>query len=192
MARALLLSLLLLLGTLSWSQASPARYQVYGGYSYVPSNFAWLGGGENGWNAAFDVNSQKWLGFTADFAQYYATYSFGGCCPADHSNTSTFLFGPRVSAPLSKAPKLTPFGHFLLGVAHINYKAANISGNFFSTSTSFAWAFGGGLDYRLANHFSLRGEGDYMHSHFVTADNQLQSRVPNWHGRISTGVVFRF
>jgi len=39
---------------------------------------------------------------------------------------------------------------------------------------------------------ALRGEGNYMHSHFVTSDNQLQSRIMDWHGRVSTGIVFRF
>lgn len=189
MQRGLLFCVLLLSGILSWSQNAPSHVQVFGGYSYVPTNFAWLGGGENGWNAAVDVNSRRWYGFTADFAQYYATYSF--CCPGDHSNTSTFLFGPRVSAPWSKASRITPFGHFLLGGAHISYTAAN-SNNFFSTNTSFAWSFGGGLDYRLTNRLSLRGEGDYLHSHLVTQDNQLQNQVPNGHGRLSVGAVYRF
>ncbi len=191
MQRRVLLTFLLLFGTLSWSQ-SASHIQVFGGYSYVPTSFSFLGCGENGWNAALDVNSQKWYGFTADFAQYYATYSSSSCCPSDHSTTSTFLFGPRVSAPLSKGSKFTPFGHFLLGGAHINYKFGGLSGNAFSTSTSFAWAFGGGLDCHLTNHVSLRFEGDGLHNHFVPQDNQLQTRVPDWHGRLSTGVVFRF
>jgi len=185
--RWILASLLLLCGTLSWSQAFPS-VQVFGGYSYAPTNFSFLGGGENGWNAALDINSRKWVGFTADFAQYFSTFSFGGGIPSDSSKTYTFLFGPRVSAPLSKASRVTPFGHFLIGAAHIN---DSLAGDF-STSTSFAWDFGGGVDFSLSRHFSLRGEGNYLHNHFVTGDNQLQTRVADWHGRISTGVVFRF
>src|ERR1035438_9778212 len=76
MRRGLLFCVLLLSGILSWSQNAPSHVQVFGGYSYVPTNFAWLGGGENGWNAAVDVNSRRWYGFTADFAQYYATFRF--------------------------------------------------------------------------------------------------------------------
>ena len=186
--RPLLLSIFLLFGTLGWSQ-NPSHIQVFGGYSYVPTDFAWLGGGEHGWNAAVDINSQKWYGFTADFAQYHASYSF--CCQSDHSNTYTFLFGPRVSVPLSKTSKVTPFAHFLLGAAHISYVSSFLRDPF-STSTSFAYAAGGGVDIRLTNHVSLRGAGDYLHNHFVTQDNQLQNQVPNSHGRLSVGAVFHF
>lgn len=178
--------LLLLCGTLSWCQSSPS-VQVFGGYSYTPTNFSFLGGGENGWNAALDINSRKWMGFTADFAQYFSTFSFGGGVPNDITKTYTVLFGPRASVPLSKTSRVTPFGHFLIGAAHINSSAGD-----FSTSTSFAWDFGGGVDFSLSRHFSLRGEGNYLHNHFVTSDNQLQTRVADWHGRISTGMVFRF
>jgi opacity protein-like surface antigen len=87
---------------------------------------------------------------------------------------------------LAKTSKVTPFGHFLIGGAHISNQ------NFFSTGTSFAWDFGGGVDFSLSKHFALRGEGDYLHNHFVTADNQLQPHVPNSHGLLSTGIVFRF
>jgi opacity protein-like surface antigen len=187
-ARWLLVSLLLLCGTLTWSQDSPSRFQVFGGYSYTPTNFSFLGGGENGWNAALDINSRKLVGFTADFAQYFSTFSFGGGIPNDSSKTYTSLFGPRISVPLFRAPKVMPFGHFLIGAAHIHDSSAGD----FSTSTSFAWAFGGGVDFSLTRHLSLRGEGDYLHNHFVTGDNQLQTRVADCHGRISTGVVFRF
>jgi opacity protein-like surface antigen len=186
-ARWSLVFLLLLCGTLSWCQGSTS-VQVFGGYSYAPTNFSFVGSGENGWNAALDVNARKWLGFTADFAQYFSTFSEGAGIPSDNAKTYTFLFGPRVSAPLSKASKVTPFGHFLIGAAHINDSYAGE----FSTSTSFAYAFGGGVDFSLTRHFALRGEGDYLHNHFVTSDNQLQPRVADWHGRISTGVVFRF
>ena len=184
-----LVFLLLLGGTLSWCQGSTS-VQVFGGYSYVPTSFSFVGSGENGWNTALDINSRKWVGFTADFAQYFSTFSEGGGVPNDSAKTYTFLFGPRVSVPLSKAPKVTPFGHFLIGAAHIS-ENSSYAGEF-STSTSFAWDFGGGADFRLTRHLSLRGEGNYLHNHFVTSDNQLQTRVADWHGRISTGVVFRF
>jgi len=178
--------LLLLLATLSWSQGSPAHVQVFGGYSYIPSNQPVLDipqtGGENGWNAALDIDSRKFIGFTADFAESFANFSDAG--GTENDKTYTFLFGPRISVPL---PRITPFGHFLLGAAHINSNTGALS-----TSSSFAWDFGGGVDVRLSRHFALRGEGNYMHTHFVTFDNQLQPNVKDWHARISTGVVVRF
>jgi opacity protein-like surface antigen len=178
---------LLLLTALSWSQDSPAHLQVFGGYSYIPSNRPVLDinqtSGESGWNAALDIDSHKLIGFTADFAEYFANFTDPGAA-TENDRTYAFLFGPRISAPLSR---ITPFGHFLLGAAHVNSNTRALS-----TSSSFAWDFGGGVDFRLSRHFALRGEGNYMHTHFVTGDNQLQPNVKDWHARISTGIVFRF
>lgn len=86
------------------------------------------------------------------------------------------LFGPRVSLPVGK---FTPFGEFLVGLAHISD-----TGTGFPSNTSFATAAGGGLDYRIFRPVALRVEGDYLHtSFFSTGQNNL---------RLSTGIVFRF
>jgi opacity protein-like surface antigen len=184
--KTLLCCFLVLLSALAWSQNAPSRIEVFGGYSYTSSNFAWTGGGENGWNAGAALNAYKCIGFKADFAQY--RYSYFDCCPQDHSTTTTFLFGPQVSIPLPKASRIRPFGEFLIGGAHITN---NVNGNnLFEQSTSFAWALGGGLDFRLSNHFWLRGEAEYLHTHFIPEDNQLH--VADSRARIVTGLVFRF
>ena len=181
--KTLLCCFLVMFGALAWSQTAPSRIEVFGGYSYTSSNFAWTGNGENGWNAGAGVNANKWIGFKADFAQYRYTYGAG-----DHSTTTTFLVGPQVSIPLPKASRIRPFGEFLIGGAHIT---ENVNGsNVFQQSTSFAWALGGGLDFRLSNHFWLRGEADYLHNHFIPSDDQLH--VSNARARIVTGLVFRF
>ena len=184
--KTLLCCFLVLFGGLAWSQIAPSRIEIFGGYSYTSSNFAWTGNGENGWNAGAGVNAYKWIGFKADFAQY--RYTYFACCPQDHSTTTTFLFGPQVSIPLPRASRIRPFGEFLIGGAHIAYNVN--SNNFFKQGTSFAWAGGGGLDFRLSNHFWLRGEGDYLHNHFITSDDQLH--VSNSRARIVTGLVFSF
>jgi Outer membrane protein beta-barrel domain len=184
--KTLLCCFLVLFGALAWSQIAPSRIEVFGGYSYTSSNFASSGGGENGWNAGAGLNANKWIGFKADFAQY--RYTYFDCCPQDRSTTTTFLFGPQVSIPLPKASRIRPFGEFLIGGAHIT---ENVNGsNVFQQSTSFAWAVGGGLDFRLSNHFWLRGEADYLHTHLVPGDNQLH--VADSRARIVTGLVFRF
>lgn len=189
MLRKTLLCCLLALGTLAWSQNVKTEFEIFGAYTYTPSNFAFLGSGESGWDAGMAVDANPWLGLKADVAQYYSSYPNE---PGDHSKTITFLFGPQVSLPLRSGTKLRPFGQFLIGGAHINYTTSGFNNAFFQQSTSFAWDFGGGLDIRLTRHFWLRGEGDYLHNHFVTFDNQLQSEVPDSHARLVMGLVFRF
>lgn len=190
LGKTLLSCLLIILGGLAWSQTVPTHVEVFGGYTYTSSNFAWHGGGENGWNAGVGANAGRWFGLKADVSQYRSTYS--DCCPHDHSTTTTFLFGPQISIPLPGESKVRPFGEFLLGGAHINYVFMGQSDTAFLHSTSLAWAFGGGLDFRLTKHLWLRGQADYLHNHFVTNDNQLQPSLPDSRVRVVTSLAYRF
>jgi opacity protein-like surface antigen len=56
----------------------------------------------------------------------------------------TFLIGPRI--PIGTFHKLTPYGKVLVG----------LGGGSFLDGHSFALAYGGGLDYRLSKHFTVR------------------------------------
>jgi opacity protein-like surface antigen len=178
---------LLIFCSVAWSQSMPS-VEVFGGYSYTPANFTYLKGGSQGWNAAASFKAYRWIGFKADFAQYYFSDSFG-----DHSTTTTYLFGPVVSIPVPLT-RITPFGQFLFGGASVGYHYNMCSScpSPFQNPNQFVWMLGGGLDYRLSTHFALRAEGDYLHTHLLTADNQLQSQIQNSHPRFSTGLVFRF
>lgn len=176
MFRKSLLCCLLVLGTLAWSEDPLSRFEVFGGYTYTPTNFFLFGGGESGWDAGIAANANQWIGFKGDIAQYYRSADFVRV----HIKTTSFLFGPQASIPLLAAHNIRPFGQFLIG------------GIRDSTVNSFAWEAGGGLDFRLNRHFWLRGEGDYMHSHLRLGDDQQQPQVPRWHARVTTGLVFRF
>ncbi len=186
--------LLFMFSTLAWSQAqsaSPApksSLSIFGGYSYLPTNFyqgsGKVFGGEGGWNAGLDLGLFKQIAFTADFAQIFSSYDLGAT-----TDTVTFLLGPCVSVPLGKPSKIAPFGDFLIGGAHIG--ASGFGSTFFLTSTSFAWSADGGIDARLMKHLSLRVQGGYLRTAFVTADNQLQQDTPAGHVRLLTGIVYR-
>jgi len=180
--------------TPGWAQSGASRGDVFGTYNYTPNSFSYLGGGESGWSAGFDAKAIRWLSISGEVGQSYGSFTCTGC-NTDHWNTTTFLFGPRVFLPLSKAARITPFGHFLFGGIHESYSYGfPCSGctSPFQNPTSFAWMLGGGLDYRVSGHFSLRAEGDYLHTHVVTSDNQLQNQIQNGHPRLAVGGVFRF
>lgn len=178
--------------TLAWAQKLPS-IELFGGYSYTPTNFAWIGRGESGWNAVLTLKTYKWIGFTSDFAQYRSTYTFDCPCPSDHSTVTTFLFGPRVAVPLPDTTRIVPFAHYLFGGSHASYKVGGFTnGSALDTTPAFAWAAGGGMDVRLTGPLAIRGEADYLHTKIMTSDNQLQSRIINGRVRISTGVVLHF
>jgi opacity protein-like surface antigen len=139
-------------------------------------------------DASVNLKSKLGLGLVSDFSGFYKTYPNVGF-PNDQSKTYLYLFGPQYSFRLHR---FTPFAHVLFGVGHIKYISGGVADTVFDKQPTFAYGFGGGVDYDLAWHMALRVQADYLHPGFVTFDNQLQERVPRSNSRISTGIVFRF
>ena len=82
---------------------------------------------------------------------------------------------------------MTPFGEVLFGVAHTG--ASLLASN--NSQNAFAMTVGGGFDYRLSSHWSVRAaKVDYLltrFNEFGSTSAQSQNNL-----RVSTGVVFRF
>jgi hypothetical protein len=155
---------------------------VFVGYSYmsadVPNSVQRQS--LNGWEASLEGKILPFVSIVADGSGNYGTTQFfvcpipvgGGCAGPANGSLYTALFGPRVSASIGR---VRPFAHVLFG-------AADSTGA--SSDFSFASAFGGGLDFKLAPILGWRFQGDYIHTHF--------SGLPQGHARFSTGVVLRF
>ena len=172
-------ALVLLFAEIAGAQI-PTSGNVFFGYSYYNSN---LTGGRislNGWEGSIEGKVLPFIGLVGDFSGHYGSASSANCtaprldCGAFNGNFSqyNFLAGPRVSASVGK---VRPFAEVLVGAAHVNIA---------TTSTSFATAVGGGLDYRLLRVLAWRFQADYVHTHlFAIPQNNL---------RFSTGIVLRF
>jgi len=65
-------------------------------------------------------------------------------------NQNSYMVGPRI--PIVTYHGLTPYGKFLVGMGN---------GSFLSGST-FIYAYGGGVDYRLNRRFAVRGDFEYQ------------------------------
>ncbi len=170
-----LLAFVSLFGAVANAQEPGPKFDVFAGYSYVranPSSSSTLVGFNlNGGSASVAYNVTSWLSGVADFGGYHTS----NLSPIDVDGT--FLFGPRVS--YRRFHRITPFGQVLFGVVH----------NRTSGQTPFAMAIGGGLDYRLSEHFAVRpAQVDYLLTRF---DEFLTARTQN-NLRVSTGIVFRF
>lgn len=166
----------------------PTSGNVFFGYSFENASSTALDGltrpNYHGWEGSLEGKLAPFIGLVTDISGHYGTQNFteltpvGGGGPVNVSVTGhqyEVLFGPRVSVPVGK---LTPFGEFLVGVAHVS------SNGFSPTNTSWASALGGGLDYRLVRLVAVRVEGDYIRTNFFsTSQNDI---------RISTGIVLRF
>ena len=167
---------------------------VFVGYSYMSADLASGGRSSlNGWNGSVEGRVLPFIGFVADFSGYYGsapvapnpvcTVIIGGSCSGLSASTDihSFLFGPRVSVSVGK---VRPFAEALIGAGHISENASGFSSGFSDSNTSFAYALGGGIDYRLIPLVSWRVQGDLLKTRFF---GNPQDNV-----RISTGIVVRF
>jgi opacity protein-like surface antigen len=158
---------------------------VFAGYSYLRANPATSGSNGfdlHGGSASVAYNFNNWLSGVADFGGYHNTDILGG---GANSTLSTYLFGPRVS--YRRFSRVTPFGEVLFGVAHSGANFLNTT----NSQNAFAMTVGGGLDYRVSSHSSVRAaKVDYLltrFNEFNTSNAQNQNNL-----RVSTGIVFRF
>jgi opacity protein-like surface antigen len=156
---------------------------VFAGYSFIRDNPSTRGAQSfdlHGGSASVAYNVNNWLSGVADLGGYHNTSILGG-----GGTLSTYLFGPRVS--YRRFGRVTPFGQVLFGVAHTG-RALLATPN---SQNAFAMTVGGGLDYRLSSHFSIRpAELDYLLTRFNEFTNTSAQSQNNL--RVSTGIVFRF
>jgi hypothetical protein len=173
---------------------------VYLGYSYLTSGSLSSGplttsrnlSNLNGFNVAGELKLLPWISGVAEYGATFGTEQITlTCeviipCPGPfHGDThlQTFLFGPRASVSIGR---FRPFAHVLLGGAHLseNFSVPTSIGSFSSPGTTFATAFGGGLDYKLIKGIAWRFQADDLRTNF---SNTSQHNL-----RFTTGIVFRF
>jgi hypothetical protein len=178
-----------ILGSMAVAQV-PTSGNVFFGYSYYNTNISGINSSNtNGWEASFEGKVFPFVGIVADFSQNYGSENFPILCPVEpvvssegsctvnaNIHEQNYLFGPRVSASVGK---FRPFAEALFGAGHVSTDAF-----LFGSSTSFATALGGGLDYRIIRPIAWRVQGDYVQTRFF---GNTQNNV-----RISTGIVLRF
>jgi opacity protein-like surface antigen len=164
------------------------KVEVFGGYSHFilknPTDIRIAGRDLadvhlNGWNGSAAFNLNRWLGVAADFSGHYGSPSvLGFTVPFTNANQHSFLFGPRVT--YRSGDRFTPFGHALFGGAAGKLDAFG----FGISETTFAMAFGGGLDVRLTDRIAVRAaQIDYLQTRFG-GDRQNSYRL-------GAGIVFR-
>lgn len=144
-----------------------ARGNVYAGVSYGQFDDTVVAQSYRGWNGSGEdlpFPRLPHLGFVLDASGYYRT----------GVTQYNALFGPRVSGTFGK---FRPFVHGMGGVQRVNSPP--------NLLTHYAIDVGGGVDYKLPfRSFSWRLQGDYIHTHYLSANQNAY--------RASTGIVWRF
>jgi hypothetical protein len=139
------LTVFLAFGTTARAQeTSVPVYEVGLNYSWLhvnSANYDYQRTG-NGGSGYFEYNVNGTLGLVADFGGYANTRT------GINDRLLTYMFGPRFNWRHSR---LTPYAQFLFGGGYV------WSGpTFTTTQNAFATAAGGGLDYWVSNHISIK------------------------------------
>jgi hypothetical protein len=174
----LIVFVLLLSPTAALAQI-PTKGNVFLGYSYASAGLSMNGRTNlNGWDGSLEGKILPWVGIVADFSGLYGSQHVPVVPPISvTTGVHSFLFGPRASVAVGK---FTPFVHALFGASHVNESALGSSGS----DSSFATAWGGGVDYRLVHGIGWRVQADVLQTRFFS-DTQNNFRL-------STGVVLHF
>jgi len=172
-------TLLLICTTAALAQSNDyTKWEFFGGYSAL--QFDNLGGdtgnpavddilgGRNtlrGFELAITRNFHKYVGATFDYSLHLREDNFSrpaGSGTVD-STIQNFLGGVQVKNNTEEGPRFKPFGHALFGVAHqkVDVDSPQLPAvfginDFHVNETSFAMAFGGGVDIRLNHRLDIR------------------------------------
>ncbi len=178
---------------IGFANAQVPSGNIFLGFSYERTNSSAFGAGLvastvtgsnlHGWEVSAEGEFLPLVGIVGDVSGHYGSESFVALTPNGPQSINVtgheqeYLVGPRLSVP---AGKFTPFAELMVGAAHIHTGGTLPS----PSNTSFAYAVGGGLDYRLIGPLAARVEGDYLHTGFF---NSTQNNF-----RLALGGVFRF
>jgi opacity protein-like surface antigen len=179
MYRLVLLATLLLLTTTSvLAQDDYKKYEFFGGYSAMHvDNLAGDTGNSaiddilgdkqtlRGFNLEFGRNFHKYFGAKFDYSFHTREDNFNR--PAGSGNVDStiqnILGGIQIKNNMEDGPRFKPFGHALFGVAveKVDIDSPNLPAlfginDFHTNETSFAMAFGGGVDIKLNHRFDIR------------------------------------
>jgi hypothetical protein len=185
-----LISLLCFSFSLHAQSEARARYQIYGGYTFLSNSFNGVPGSRrplNGWDASVAFPAWHSVRFKIDISGYRGT-NLGA-----PQHAIFFMGGGQYTWHLGKE---SVFAEGLVGDGGLNrFWGANQTPG---ETASFATLLGGGLDTPLTRRIAFRVSGGYQWSNFALVQSVatlIPYRIPglpNNFGRISTGCVWRF
>jgi opacity protein-like surface antigen len=143
------------------------------GFSYMQTNVPSQGQlGMNGVEAVLNADLQRHFGVKLDVGY---SRSFDAFSTGRSADLLTYMVGP-VFCPLRRR-KMHVYTELLLGGAR--QTGVNFESNgqmVLGFVNKFAWAGGGGFQYRLTPSFSLRVGADYLRTAFFNSNVAVQSQ----------------
>jgi len=146
----------------AWAQPATPRVEIFGGYSLLPADpdTDFPRRTSHGFQVSAAGNLTNWFGIFADLGLHGNTNRDVG--PhyegvVARTRVTQFLFGPRFTA---RSERINAFAHGLIG------RVRGDAGENFSGFSDTEAAFGGGvgIDVRLRERLSVRGQVDLFAS----------------------------
>jgi hypothetical protein len=174
------------------------RYQMYGGYSWLSNSLNGVSGSHqslNGWEYAFAIPSWHDLRFKLN------AFSYRGTNLGAPQHPYFIMGGGQYGRTFGRE---SPFVESMFGVGNTgtaDWGSNNLAtglAKYHGDTASFAIDLGGGLDTAISRRFAFRVQGDFHYSYFQQFEKFVASKpvyvphLPNYFGRLSTGVVWRF
>ena len=184
---ALVFSFLFCLFPTQLSAQEGGRFEVGVDYNFVHTN------APPGQCGCFSMQGgDAWAGWF--FTDHFSVVAQGAVQHASNINGTaasltlvSYMAGPRVS--FRETHRVVPFAQVLFGGSHASglltpSPTTGLSG----TANAFAFAAGGGVDFKLSRMFSIRAiQADYFYTRFDNGGNQHQNNL-----RISAGLYLHF
>lgn len=167
-----------------------ARYQIYGGYTWLSNTMNGFPGARqslNGWDASVGFPAWHSLRFKID------TYGYHGTNLNAPQHALFILAGGQYSYTIKK---VTVFGEGMIGDAALNRDWGPQGSK--SGTAAFASLLGGGFDTAISRHFAYRVNGGFQYAYTSLIGPGPQFApfrvpgLPTYFGRISTGLVWQF
>jgi opacity protein-like surface antigen len=169
------------------------KNEFFAGYSYHSADINTLTidpqrTGQHGVNLAYTRNLSPHVGLTGDVSAHFKRTSQPTTTGTFESQRDQYYFLGGVQFAARNQRRVRPFAHALVGASLFRGLTSDRSpaGNVFTIddATSFAMAFGGGLDVRVSERVAVRIiQADYAPTFFGAG------RQDNF--RLSFGVVFK-
>jgi opacity protein-like surface antigen len=173
-----LITLTLVFATTAWAQDDYKKWEFFGGYSALFfDNLAGDTGSAavddvlgdrqtlRGFNLSVTGNFHKYVGAKFDYSLHLREDNFNRPAGSGTIDTTVqnFLGGIQIKNNSEDGPNFKPFGHALFGVAvqKVDVDSPNLPAvlgvsDWHTNETSFAMAFGGGLDLKLNHRLDVR------------------------------------
>ena len=166
--------------------------------------------GGKGFETSITGNFTRYFGITGDFSVYFdkveAPLTIKVCQPADQCTSAQqdsrgtrtafyFMAGPEVRG--RNRTRFTPFARALFGgvASHASFSTSGpaLTHSDSDTRAAFSMDFGGGLDVRISERFTIRGTADYT-GVFLRDIGDTDSGAGSLHNhlRLAIGVAVRF